>query len=122
MFEDLLGEFVNDSGEVAYTRWHNDADAVARLDAYLAAVAHYSPDATPSRFPGRNASLAYWMSAYNAHVIRSVLEHWPVRSVTDVRAPLEMVKGLGFFYRQRFTFGGESLSLYEVENDRIRTR
>ena len=62
------------------------------------------------------------MTAYNAYVIRSVLENWPLSSVTDVRAPLEIIKGLGFFYRQRFSFGGESLSLYEVENDRIRKR
>lgn len=122
LFEDLLAEFADEAGEVAYERWHKDAAAVARLDSYLAAVARYSPDATPERFSGRHASLAFWMSAYNAYVIRSVLEHWPVRSVTDVRAPFEIVKGFGFFYRQRFAFGGESLSLYEVENDRIRKR
>jgi hypothetical protein len=39
--------------------------------------------------------------------------------VTAVRAPIEAVTGLGFFYRQRFLFGEESLSLYTVEHRKI---
>lgn len=120
LFEDLLAEFVDEAGRVDYERWHVDHGAIERLDSYLAAVAAYSPETTPERFPDRYARLAYWMTAYNANVIRSVLRHWPISSVMDVRAPLEVVSGLGFFYRQRFAFGGRYLSLYEVENERIR--
>lgn len=43
-------------------------------------------------------------------------------SVTNVKAPLEIVKGLGFFYQLRFVFGGKAYSLYAVENDIIRAR
>jgi hypothetical protein len=43
-----------------------------------------------------------------------------LKSVTDVRAPLELVKGFGFFYQLRFKFGGKAYSLYAVENDIIR--
>jgi hypothetical protein len=60
------------------------------------------------------------MYGYNAYVIKSVLDHWPIESVTDVKAPIEAVTGLGFFYQQRFSFGGKYLSLLSVENDRIR--
>jgi hypothetical protein len=60
------------------------------------------------------------MYGYNGYVIKSVLDHWPIDSVTDIKAPIEAVKGLGFFYRQRFHFGGKALSLYGVENDKIR--
>lgn len=121
-FEALLERYVDDSGNVAYHRWHDNAADVAQLDAYLAAVARYSPDATPERFPSRADELAYWIYAYNAYVIRCVLAHWPISSVTDVKAPIEVVRGLGFFYRHRFLFGGESLSLLTVENRRIRER
>ena len=51
-----------------------------------------------------------------------MLDHWPLSSVTDVKAPIEAVKGLGFFYQLRFSFGGEFLSLFAVENDKIRDR
>ena len=77
------------------------------------------PDNAPERFPGRSDALAYWLYAYNAYVIFSVLDHWPLASVTAVKAPIEAVTGLGFFYRQRFLFGGRPLSLYAVEQRKI---
>lgn len=48
-----------------------------------------------------------------------MLDHWPLKSVTGVNAPIEAVTGLGFFYRQRFLFGEEPLSLYAVEHKKI---
>lgn len=121
-FERLLARYVDSDGNVDYRSWHASADDVAALDAYLAAVAAFSPDATPARFAGEQEELAYWLYAYNAYVIRGVLAHWPIGSVTDVRAPVEAVRGLGFFYRNRYVFGGEPLSLYAVENRIIRRR
>jgi hypothetical protein len=118
----LLREYVSAEGNVDYERWHGSAESVATLDSYLAAVTLYSPDSSPERFPTRNDELAYWMYGYNAWVIKGVLLNWPLSSVTDVKAPLEAVKGLGFFYQLRFPFGGKYLSLYAVENDRIRKR
>ena len=119
-FETLLRRHVDKEGQVDFAAWHASAADRAGLESYLAAVAAYSPQSSPDRFASRQDALAYWMYAYNAWVIYSVLEHWPLSSVTDVRAPIEAVTGLGFFYRQRFRFGGESLSLYKVENERIR--
>lgn len=122
VFENLLQRFVAADGRIDYEAWLASDDALAALDRYLAAVARFSPDATPRRFPTPNDEMAYWLNAYNAWVIRAVLLHWPLDSVTDVRAPLELVRGLGFFYRLRFPFGGRYLSLHAVENRRIRRR
>lgn len=121
-FEALLREFVTPAGRVDYERWHASGDSVAALDSYLAAVGRFSPENAPDRFPDRHAELAYWMYGYNASVIKAVLDHWPLSSVTDVKAPIEAVTGMGFFYRLRFSFGGEYLSLLNVENNRIRKR
>ena len=121
-FEDLLRKYVDEDGNVDYDDWHNSGESVAQLDSYLAAVSAYSPDNTPQRFPTRNDELAYWIYGYNAYVIKSVLDNWPIESVTDVKAPLEVVKGLGFFYRLRFAFGGEKYSLLFVENSKIRKK
>ena len=118
--EELLQIYVTDDGRVDYSRWHEQSTSRSQLNSYLAAVSHYSPDSAPKRFPSRNDELAYWLYSYNAYVIRSVLDHWPLESVTDVKAPLEAIKGLGFFHQQRFSFGGEFLSLLEVENKKIR--
>jgi hypothetical protein len=119
-FERLLSSYVDANGYVDYERWYGDAMSIAQLDSYLAAVSAYSPESSPERFPTRNDELAYWMYGYNAYVIKSVLSNWPLDSVTDVKAPIEIVKGMGFFYRLRYLFGGRAYSLLTVENDKIR--
>ncbi len=118
--EELLRSYVSTDGRVDYERWHQHPESVKQLNSYLAAVSQFSPDSTPERFPDRNDELAYWMYGYNAYVIKSVLDHWPLESVTNVKAPLEAVRGLGFFYQLRFSFGGEFFSLLGVENNKIR--
>ncbi len=119
-FEGLLRQYVDVDGNVDFDGWHQSAADRGLLDSYLAAVGRFSPAATPERFPRKSDELAYWMYGYNGYVIKSVLDHWPIKSVTDVKAPIEAVTGLGFFYRQRFHFGGTPLSLYTVENEEIR--
>ena len=122
VFEGLLEEYVDGAGNVDYARWHGDPDARHGLDSYLAAVGRFSPENTPERFAARSDELAYWIYAYNAAVIKSVLDNWPLDSITSVKAPLEVVKGFGFFYQQRFLFGGTPLNLFDVENEKIRAR
>jgi len=122
IFEHLLRSYVDESGNVDYERWQKNQADLQSLDSYLAAVSHYSPESTPNRFEKQSDELAYWLYAYNAYVIKSILDRWPLQSVTDVKAPLELVKGLGFFYQLRFLFGGEAYSLYAVENNIIRAR
>lgn len=119
-FEKLLQQYVDADGRVDYNDWHNNEGSVAELESYLAAVSRFSPDSSPARFASTNDRLAYWMYGYNAYVIKSVLDHWPISSVTDVKAPLEVVTGMGFFYRLRYQFGGEQFSLMSVENLKIR--
>ncbi len=121
-FERLLRRHVDATGRVDYEAWHRSPPDRAALESYLAAVAAYSPDTQPSRFPRSSDALAYWMYAYNAFVVQAVLQRWPLHSVTDVKAPLEVVRGLGFFYNLRFVAGGEVLSLYSLEHERILAR
>ncbi len=109
-FEALLRRYVSADGYVDYAAWHDDPESRRQLNAYLAAVAEISPVNAPDRFPTERDSLAYWLYAYNGYVVWSVLDKWP----------LEIVRGLGFFYRRRFSFGGRFLSLYQVENDIVR--
>lgn len=119
-FERLLQRYVGDDGYVDYAAWHRALAAREDLQNYLVAVSRFSPDATPERFPSREDELAYWMYGYNAYVINAVLNRWPLDSVMDVKAPVEVVQGLGFFYRMRYLFGEQAYSLYAIENDKIR--
>lgn len=117
-FEQLLQRFVVDS-KVDYAAWYADPQAIAQLDSYLAAVAAYSPENAPQRFPTKNDGKAYWLHVYNALVIKAVLDHWPLESVNDVKAPLEIVQGYGFFYRLGFIVGGQKYNLYDIEKEKV---
>ena len=119
VFEDLLKTYVDDRGQVDYEAWRESAKDTGRLESYLAAVAAHSPDSAPERFGTDGDRLAYWLHAYNAFVIKAVLDRWPLGSVTDIKAPVELVKGLGFFYTLRFIAGGETYSLYAIEKDKV---
>lgn len=119
IFRSLLDRFVDQEGRVNYDAWHDDEDAKHRLAQYIAAVQCYSPDNAPDRFPLPTHRLAYWINAYNALVICSALKHWPLASVTDVKAPIEARKGMGFFYLQRHIVGGAAMSLYWLEHKRL---
>jgi len=118
-FADLLTRFVNDQGNVDYQAWFEDKTAIQRLHQYLAAVAKFSPENDQPRFKDKNDRLGYWVYSYNAQVIRSILDNWPLSSVTDLKAPVEIIQGLGFFYKRKFIFGGKEYSLYQIENGKI---
>lgn len=78
----------------------------ADLDAYLALVATDSPDSKPAAFPRREDRLAYAINAYNAFVVKGVLDHYPCDSVKTIGE-----KPFDFFKKLEFTFGGKKYSL-----------
>lgn len=117
-FENLLQRFVK-NGRVNYDAWFSDKSAVLALESYVSAIAAYSPENAPERFAKSTDRKAYWLYTYNALVIKSVLDHWPLESVTDVKSPLELVKGYGFFYQQQFVVGGKIYNLYDIEHQQV---
>ncbi|ABV38653.1 hypothetical protein Ssed_4049 [Shewanella sediminis HAW-EB3] len=118
-FELLLKRFVDKRGDIDYEGWKKTPNAHYELKQYLAAVAKFSPENAPERFASEQDALAYWIYSYNALVIHSILENWPLRSVTDIKAPLEVIKGLGFFYKQQFIIGGKAYNLYHLEQQKM---
>ena len=57
-----------------------------------------------------NEQQAFLINAYNLLVIKGVLENYPVESVLNVN---------GFFDRKKFQVAGESLTLNQLEKDRL---
>ncbi|MEY8215715.1 MAG: DUF547 domain-containing protein [Colwellia sp.] len=118
-FEHLLQRFVSAKGNIHYQQWLDTENAHLQLKQYLAAVAKYSPENAPHRFPSDQDELAYWIYSYNALVIHIILSNWPLNSVTDIKAPIELIKGMGFFYNQKFIIGGKSYNLYQLEQQKM---
>ena len=46
--------------------------------------------------------------------------NWPLDSVNDVKAGLQLKQGQGFFHELGFVLGGKTYSLLQIENERIR--
>jgi len=121
-FDRVLHRFVDDQGQVDYAALKRDS---GDLERYYSLLTTCSPDSCPSLFPTEANKLAYWLNAYNAAVIKTVLTHYPISSVGDIKPPLLLFflpQKSGFFLFQRVTFGGKTTSLYFLEHWVIRRR
>lgn len=107
----VLKSSVNDIGEVDYAKIKAGRKD---LDEYVRLLGESSPVNKPELFPSRSDELAYWMNAYNAFVMRGVVDKYPTRSVRDLGALY------GFFRRKDYVAGGEKMSLQHLENEIIR--
>lgn len=100
------------------------AESPAAINAAYADIARRSPDSNPEDFPTEESRFAYWMNAYNIATIYGVVEAYPIDSVRDVKpvSVFTLFAGGGFFVAQKYVFGGDSYSLYNLENKVIRER
>ncbi len=122
LWDRVLQRVVDDAGRVDYRALQEDP---SDLEQYYQAVATYSPDSHPEMFPDRDSRLCYWINAYNAAVLKTVLSYYPIASVSEVQ-PIWYLGFLpensGFFLLQEPVFGGRSLPLYDLEHSVIRKR
>lgn len=81
--------------------------SAVQLGAFLRSIAGAKPAAM-----ARKERLAFYLNAYNALVIKAVVERLP--GITSVK------KVKGFFDKVRHTVGGRKLTLNQLENDIIR--
>ena len=81
----VLVAYVDEEGRVDYTGLKSHPD---ELDAYVGQLGRASPVSHPGRFGTRADSLAYWINAYNAFVLKGVVDAYPVKSVKDIKIDL----------------------------------
>ncbi len=71
----------------------------------------------PAKISDKKARLAFWINAYNALTIHSVLQHWPgIKSVSNIYPKF------AFFDRKEQLVGGKKVSLNQIENEIIRPK
>ena len=121
-FDRVLEQYVDERGFVNYSALQQDLED---LEEYYYLITTFSPDSHSDLFPSENHKLAYWINAYNAAAMKTVMTYYPIESVLDVKQPgifFFISNKSGFFFFQRLTFGGKSTSLYYLENKVIRKR
>ena len=107
----VLKAYVDERGQVDYTGLKAHPED---LDAYVALLGRVSPASHPERFSDLAARKAYWINAYNAFVLRGVIDAYPVKSVKDIKFLS------GFFNRTYFTAGGQDYTLNNIEHSILR--
>ena len=113
IWDRTLKTYVSELGEVDYRALKANRND---LDDYVRSLGAASPASRPDLFPSRAHELAYWMNAYNAFVIRGVIDHYPIKSVRDAGVLY------GFFWRDDYLAGGVKISLFHLENEVIRKK
>ncbi len=109
----VLSAYVDEGGQVDYAGLKAHPQD---LEAYVALLGRVRPASHPAWFPTREDRLAYWINAYNAFVIKGVVDAYPVKSVKKIKLLS------GFFNRTYFTAGGESYTLNDIEHNILRAK
>lgn len=112
-FDEILDAYVRD-GLVYY---HALKQERARLDRYVSALAEVPADAV-RQWPAPR-QLAFWINAYNAVVLREVVDHYPIRGTAPDYPPDSLRQVPGVFERRQFRAGGRALTLDLLERDVI---
>jgi hypothetical protein len=110
-FDQLLDQYVRD-GFVYYNALRLER---GRLDAYVASL--NSPAASGLAKGSTDEQRAFWINAYNALVLRTVIDHYPIRGRAK-EFPSSSVRQIpGAFDRANHRVAGRTLSLDGIEKD-----
>lgn len=106
--DELLDLYVRD-GYVYYRALKSDR---RRLDRYVAAL-----DVPGERYArwSRDEQLAYWINAYNAFVLRTVIDAYPIRGRSAQYPPVSIRQIPGAFERMPHRAAGRTVTLDDIE-------
>lgn len=112
-FDAILDIYVRD-GLVYYLALKRER---ARFDRYLQSLAATSADTVKSWTPDRQ--LAFWINAYNAFVLETVIDRYPIRGKAPEYPAVSIRQIPGAFERTTHRAGGRTLTLDAMERDVI---
>lgn len=113
-FDALLRKYVDNNGMVDYRRWKSSLADLKSLDEYL----DHLSTADPSMKSAREATLAYWINAYNSVTLRGILDVYPT---TSIRKHTATIYGYNIWKDLLLRLGdGTSISLDDIEHQKLR--
>ena len=102
----VLDTYVRD-GFVYYRALKSDR---SKLDSYVTQLGSVAPDKL-----SREERVAFWLNAYNALVLRTVIDHYPIQPRSKEYPPKSIRQIPGAFERLTHRVGGSSLTLDQIE-------
>ena len=82
----------------------------AKLDVYVASLAGVSLDSSPP-----NEQMAFWLNAYNAFVLKTVIDHYPIQQRTPAFPARSIRQIPGAFERTQHRAAGRMVTLDQIE-------
>ena len=111
---DVLSEYLVTNHQSGINRFRygevSKADS-KKLDRYISALAKKDP-----RNYNRREQKAYWLNLYNALTVQLVVEHYPIKSITDIGG----VFSRGPWDKDLVKVAGKKLSLNDIEHRILR--
>lgn len=80
----LLQKHVSENGKVNYEGFLEDALA---FHSYLTLLSNNPPGTNWNE----NDKIAYWINVYNAFTVKLIVDHYPIKSIKDIRSGLPMI-------------------------------
>jgi len=112
-FDEILDVYVRD-GLVYYFALKQER---GKFDRYVQSLSDVGAETLKS-WP-RERQMAYWINAYNAFVLRTVIDAYPIRG-KSAQYPANSIRQIpGAFERRQFRAGGRMLTLDAIEKDAI---
>jgi hypothetical protein len=93
------------NGKVAYSKINDNPETLNKLVALAETVSVSKSDSKTYQ--------SFWINAYNVSVIKGIIDNYPLKS------PLDKA---GFFDKATFKIAGESITLNDIENKKLRAQ
>ena len=107
LLDSVLGRYVSKDGLVHYKGLKENKDFMRYIE--------YLSTTDPDKLPTDKHRMAFWINAYNAFVLKGVLEEYPIKSVLGVGWLPH-----SFFKRKEFVSKQGKITLQKIENEKLR--
>lgn len=114
LWDTLVQTHVSPEGKVNYKGFIQDS---IKLNAYLDLLSANHPN---DKNWSADERLAYWINAYNAFTVKLIVDHYPTKSIKDIKKGIPFVSDV--WEINFFKIEGHSYNLNDIEHGIIRKR
>lgn len=114
IWNELLKKNVSADGNVNYKGFIDDS---VKLGKYLKILSSSKPD---NKTWSRNELKAFWINAYNAFTVKLIIMYYPVKSIKDVGAKLQIPFVNTPWDIKFIKIGGNTYDLNNIEHAKLR--
>lgn len=114
LWDTLVQIHVSPEGKVNYKGFIQDS---IKLNAYLDLLSAHHPN---DKNWSADERLAYWINAYNAFTVKLIVDHYPTKSIKDIKRGIAFINNV--WELNFFEIEGHSYNLNDIEHGIIRKR